>query len=200
MSADVNLLSRAADYALAAAETITPDLWSRPTPCSRWNLHMLLRHACESVTALHEGLATGRVALFPHFDDDAPADLTQLLRLRVSTLVDEWSDPAGSRVILIADQHLAISVMAGVAALEIAVHGWDIARTSGHARSIPPDLAEDLLAVATRLLADGNRHPLFAPPIPQGETADPGDSLVAFLGRSPEAARPDRGSNRQPVR
>jgi uncharacterized protein (TIGR03086 family) len=187
MSADVNLLSRAADYALAAAETITPDLWSRPTPCSRWNLHMLVRHACESVTALHEGLATGRIALFPRSGDDAPADLTQLLRLRVSTLVDEWSDPTRSQVVLIADQDLAISVLAGVAALEIAVHGWDIAQTSGNPRSIPPDLAEDLLAVATRLLADGNRHPLFAPPIPPGEAADPCDSLVAFLGRSPEA-------------
>jgi uncharacterized protein (TIGR03086 family) len=188
-AADVQLLSRAADYALDAADTITADLWPRPTPCVRWNLQMLLRHTCESVAAVHEGLATGRVALFPHPDDHPPADLTCLLRTRLSMLIDEWSTTTGGHVVAIADHDVAISVMASAAALEIAVHGWDIAQAGGHERSIPPELAGDLLPVAARLLADDNRHPLFGPPVPLAETACPGDQLVAFLGRRPHGVR-----------
>ena len=183
MNGDVGLLSRAADYALAAAETVTPELWARPTPCARWDLQMLLRHACESVAALHQGLLTGRVALFSAPDDHSPLDLTELFGTRLAALVDEWPDTDASRVVDIADRGIAISAMAGAAALEIAVHGWDIAQASGHPRSIPPDLATRLHAIAARLIDDANRYPLFAPPIPLAEGTGPGEELLAFLGR-----------------
>jgi uncharacterized protein (TIGR03086 family) len=125
--------------------------------------------------------------LFPPTNDQPSGDLTSLLRARLSTLIDRWPEITDPPVITIADHDIAISVMAGVAALEIAVHGWDLAQASGNQRSIPPDLAADLLAVAAAVLADGNRHNLFEPPVPHADVACPGDRLVAFLGRSPES-------------
>lgn len=185
MNSDVDLLQRAVNFALSALDTVTPDRMSQPTPCSQWDLQMLLEHASESVAALHEGLDRGRVDLFSTVADDIAADPASLFRARLTRLVDNWTaSDAAARRVAIADRVLPLSLAASAAAVEIAVHGWDIAQASGHHRPIPPDLAPDLLATSALLLSDGNRHPLFAPPIPVPVPASPGAALLAFLGRS----------------
>ena len=80
---------------------------------------------------------------------------------------------------------LAASVMAGAAALEVAVHGWDISRACGQRQPIPRALAIDLLAIAPVLVPRAGRHPLFAAPVTVPATAGPSDQLAAFLGRAP---------------
>jgi hypothetical protein len=69
-------------------------------------------------------------------------------------------------------------------AIEIIVHGWDIAVACGRARPAPPGLAAVLLATAPLLPSDV-RPGLFAHPVPLHGPACPGDDLVAFLGRRP---------------
>jgi uncharacterized protein (TIGR03086 family) len=192
MSTDDVLLERAVSYAVSAVDTVTPDLLSRSTPCSAWDLRMLLRHGCESVAALHEGLTTGRVALYPTVDDDTTADPTQVLRARVTRLIEDWTAVSAAPAIRIADHLIPRSLMTGAAALEIAVHGWDIAQASGDNRPIPSDLAVDLLGMSQLLVPHGNRHRLFAPSVPTPSSAGPGEKLLAYLGRPrpPGSLRP----------
>jgi hypothetical protein len=83
--------------------------------------------------------------------------------------------------------------MAATAALEIAVHGWDITRACGRCQPIPPVLATDLLVIAAVLVPGTGRHPLFAAPVTVAAPASPSDRLAAFLGRTPRPA-PDRVS------
>ena len=54
------LLEPSVSYALGAVLAVTPELLSRPTPCQDWDLRMLLRHACESLAAIGEGIEAGR--------------------------------------------------------------------------------------------------------------------------------------------
>jgi uncharacterized protein (TIGR03086 family) len=185
VNSDVEVLQRAADYALAAVDTLTPELWSRRTPCSEWDLHMLLEHANESLAALHEGVDGGRIGLFSTVARDIAADPVSVFRARVRRLVGAWTAGESGLGVAIADRLLALSLAAGAAAVEIAVHGWDIAQASEHHRPIPPELAMDLLAISAVLLSDGNRHPLFAPPVRPSTLADPSERLLAFLGRQP---------------
>ena len=63
-NSDVGLLRRAVNYTLSSVDAVSPDLLSRPTPCSQWDLQMLLEHANESIAALHEGLDSGQVGMF----------------------------------------------------------------------------------------------------------------------------------------
>ena len=78
--------------------------------------------------------------------------------------------------------------MAATAALEVAVHGWDISRACGQRQPIPRALATGLLVIAPVLVPQtGLGHPLFAAPVTAGATADPSDPLAAFLGRTPAA-------------
>ena len=183
------LLELSIGYALGVVLAVTPVLLSRPTPCSEWDLRMLLRHACESLAAFGEGLEAGRVGLNPAAEDsDLAADPARAFRDRAGQLLDAWTSPGHQRqVIEVVGCPLAASVMAAMAALEIAVHGWDISRACGQRQPIPRVLATGLLVIAPVLVPCTGRHPLFAAPVTTGDTAEPSDRLAAFLGRSPAA-------------
>ena len=187
---DIALLLRAIGYALAAADGVTPDLLSRPTPCQGWDLRMLLRHANESLAALLEAVGSGSVGAFPSAED-LTADPAATFRDRARRLADACTRtarrPRGGRLIVIADRALALNAVACLGALEIALHGWDISRACGTRRPIPRALAADLLAIAPLLVAEDGRHPLFASPVTPVPTASPSDRLAAFLGRDPRA-------------
>ena len=183
------LLEPSISYALGAVVAVTPELLSRPTPCQEWDLRMLLRHASESLAAIAEGIGTGRVGLDPAAEDgDLAADPARAFRDRAGRLLDAWTSSGHQRqVIEIAGCPLAASVMAAAAALEVAVHGWDISRACGQRQPIPRALATGLLVVAPVLVPRTGRHPLFAAPVTVPATASPSDRLAAFLGRTPRA-------------
>jgi uncharacterized protein (TIGR03086 family) len=148
---------------------------------------MLLRHASESLAAIAEGIETGRVGLDPAIEDgDLAADPARAFRDRAGRLLDAWTRPGRKgQVIEIAGCPLAASVTAAAAALEVAVHGWDVSQACGHRQPIPRTLATGLLAIAPLLVPRAGRHPLFATPIAVPATADPSDQLAGFLGRTP---------------
>jgi uncharacterized protein (TIGR03086 family) len=181
------LLEPSISYALGAVLAVTPELLPRPTPCRGWDLRMLLRHACESLAAIGEGIEAGCVGLDPGAEDgDLAADPVRAFRDRAGQLLDAWTSRGHQRqVIQIADCPLAASVMAAAAALEVAVHGWDISRACGQRQPIPRALATSLLVIAPVLVPRTGRYPLFAAPVTVPATADPSDRLAAFLGRTP---------------
>jgi len=186
-SAGIRLLESAIGYALAAAAAVRPEYLSRPTPCRDWDLRMLLRHASESLSAIHEGIDAGCIARYPSPEGAGVAsDPARVFRDRAGLLLGACAVPGCQHeVIHIADALLARSVMAGAGALEIAVHGWDVSRACGPCQPIPRALAAELLAIAPLLVPCGNRRPLFAEPVSVPPEADPSDRLAAFLGRSP---------------
>lgn len=181
------LLEPSISYALGAVLAVTPELLSRSTPCRGWDLRMLLRHASESLAAIGEGIQAGHVALEPAAEDgDLAADPARAFRDRAGQLLDAWTSPGDQRQIIeIASCPLAATVMAAAAALEIAVHGWDISRACGQRQPIPRALATSLLEIAPVLVPSTGRPPLFAAPVTVGAAASPSDRLAAFLGRAP---------------
>ena len=184
------LLEPSISYALGAALVVTPELLARPTPCREWDLRMLLRHACESLAAFGEGIEAGRIGLDPAAEDaDLTADPARAFRERASQLLAACTGPGRQRqVVEIAGCPLTADVLAAAAALEVAVHGWDISRACGQRQPIPRALAIDLLAIAAVLVPRTGRRSLFAAPVTMAATAGPSDRLAAFLGRSPGIA------------
>jgi hypothetical protein len=69
------------------------------------------------------------------------------------------------------------------AAVEAAVHGWDISVGCGRGRAIPASLAGPMIRLLPRLVP--GRGGLFSTPVAVPRCASPGDRLVAFLGRDP---------------
>jgi uncharacterized protein (TIGR03086 family) len=189
MNGGTTLLEQAISYAGRSVLDVTPALLARVTPCRGWNLEMLLRHASDSLAALHDGIVTGHVALISATPDpDAAADPARTFRDRaVRLLTARATADCRQQVMDIGDLQLPAIVMECAGAIEIAVHGWDISQACGQNRPVPDGLAASLLAVAPLLIPETGRQPLFSPPITATAQAGPGDRLVAYLGRKPPA-------------
>jgi len=191
MNPGTSPLDQAISYAARSVLDVTPALLPRPTPCRGWNLDMLLRHASESLAALHDGTVTGHVGLVPAPPDhDRAADPARTFRDQAGRLLAARATARAGhgrrrQALDIGDLPLPAIAMECAGAIEIAVHAWDISQACGRPRPIPDELAATLLAIAPLLIPETARHPLFAPPVRPAAQAGPGDRLVAFLGREP---------------
>ncbi|SCK10975.1 TIGR03086 family metal-binding protein [Streptomyces sp. WMMB 322] len=193
------LLERALGYALCAVRPVTAPALNRATPCGRWDLRALLWHTNDSLAALCEGIEDGHVALEPpaaaggsESDRRGPRDPAAAFRAAASRLMGAWagSRTPARRLVAVDDLPLTAAALARTGALEIAVHGWDIAQAIGLPRPVPAALATELIRTARQLVPGPEaRHPLFAPPVTVPAEADPSDRLVAFLGRDPYRTR-----------
>jgi uncharacterized protein (TIGR03086 family) len=176
----VGLLERSVAYALGSVHAVSPAMMSRATPCRSWDLRTLLAHTNDSLAVLCEGAdgAIGRPRT------DRSTDPLATFRTRATWALGAWSaGPAGP--VRIGGATLPSVAVAGAGAIEIAVHGWDIAMATGRYRAIPSSLAEALLSLCPLLVAETGRHPMFGPPVSVHALATPGDRLVALLGRAP---------------
>ncbi|HKT04286.1 MAG TPA: hypothetical protein VJT31_32580, partial [Rugosimonospora sp.] len=113
-------------------------------------------------------------------------DPVALLRGRACRLLGAWAaaQPGNDRV-CVGERQLTRGLVLGTGAIEVAVHGWDVARACGHARPVPDPLAEELLDLCPLFVTEADRPGRFDPPRPVPPPAGPGDRLLAFLGRDP---------------
>lgn len=187
----VELLERAIGYTRGSLALVTTASMRAPTPCAGWDLQALLTHMHDSLTSLHEAGSVRRV--LRDVAGPAPDDLVDALLLRACELLAEWSvqwtlvsqpgEVPRPRDVLVDGRPLTARVLTTAGALEVAVHGWDVAVACGVARPIPPALASDLMRVAPVLVSDADRPGRFGPPVPPAPGAAPGQRLLAFLGR-----------------
>jgi uncharacterized protein (TIGR03086 family) len=182
------LLERAMGYALGSLVLVDASLMTAPTPCARWDLSRLLRHMDESLRTLHEAIAAGHLDLSVVAPADAdygdPAtDPVGALRSRACRMMGAWADPRGPTTVTIGDAGLPTSILAAAGAVEVAVHGWDVAQACGADRPVPAPLAAALLGPALLLVDDGDRPHRFGPAVAVRRAAGPHEQLLAHLGR-----------------
>jgi uncharacterized protein (TIGR03086 family) len=181
-----DLLASAIRYALGSLALVTPESLSRPTPCAAWDLAALLEHVGDSLAALHDGIAAGRVGLDRAALTPANPDLVATLRDRAGRLLATSAAAEGLDLpVAIADRWLPGTRLAAVGAVEIAVHGWDVGAACRERQPIPPVLASRILAIIPLVVTDVTRHARFAAPVTAAPRASPGDRLIALLGRTP---------------
>lgn len=172
------------------AETSPVD-YPRPTPCTAWDVHDLLNHVIGTLW-FAEAL----------FSDRSPA-----FRIRVGDLpdVDLVGEDPGKAFGGGAEALLAVTsvdgafdtpratpfgdmpgpALAGFTTLDIAVHGWDLARATGQPIELDVDLAAHLLGFAGQAIGPAQRGTLIGPELDPPPDASPTERLVAFLGRRP---------------
>ena len=116
---------------------------------------------------------------------DPELDPVATLRNRACQLVGAWAGARQPPDVTIADRALGAGLVAATGALEVAVHGWDVAQACGTRRPVPAALAEELLGLGRLLVADDDRPARFDAAVRLSAPAGPSDRLVAFLGRRP---------------
>lgn len=180
LAAGVAVLERSVSYTLGSLSLVTPGLLIRPTPCRRWDLRDLLHHLDDSMAALQEAAECGEVRLAPADDGEA---VIPAVRDRAVRLLGAWANAGGPFTVRVEAAPLSAPLIAGAGAIEVTVHGWDVARACGVARPIPDDLAAELLDLAAVLIRPADRAGRFARALPVAPDAAPATRLLAFLGR-----------------
>jgi uncharacterized protein (TIGR03083 family) len=111
--------------------TITPEQWSEPTWCDKWNVQQMVGHlvAAASITAPHffSGLVTSGFSFDAFVDKDlrqyaagSPSDVKQ----RFDGVIDSDRTPPGPKYVALG---------------EVMVHGEDIRRSLGAKGDHPPE-------------------------------------------------------------
>lgn len=160
--------------------------WDLPTPCTEWDVRDLVDHlVTEQLWAPHLLAGATLEEVGDRFDGDVLGDDPIATWERAAGDAREAFTAAGA---LDGTIH---TTMGEIPALEytrqmtidLAVHGWDLARAIGADERLDPELVAALFEVwepRADLLADSG---VFAPPIEVGPDADLQVRLLAVLGR-----------------
>ncbi|GAA0214156.1 hypothetical protein GCM10009527_007430 [Actinomadura nitritigenes] len=160
----------------------------RPTPCSEWTVAQVLQHAAGDQLAYAASITGGPG---PDFNPFAPsgsldAEPLALLEPALTAGAAAWATvdrDAAEAPVPVPPGSLAPWLGAGAAALDAAVHAWDIALATGQESPLTAGLARDLHKVAVEIVEPLRRFGAYAAPIdaPGDEIAD----LLHYLGRDP---------------
>ncbi|MFD0692248.1 TIGR03086 family metal-binding protein [Actinomadura fibrosa] len=185
----VSLLQRAIGHALDCVDGISRSSLLRATPCAGWNVRTLLHHMNDAFDVLEESAYAGFVAPGRARTRQSDDDPVASIRRRAMGILHAGLPVTRGDTAAIGDRRIPVDGVMVAMALEIAVHGWDIARACGDDRPIPAGLSAELLLVVPLLVDDATRPGLFAPRVTAPDGASPSDRLVAYLGRDPTASR-----------
>ena len=160
----------------------TSDL-TAPTPCRDWDLGQLLAHMEDALEALGEAAALGRVRVSDLGQRPDPGRTIDRIVQRACATRAAWLHRLTSAPVGVGDLSLGRDTLAMVGALEITVHGWDVAQAVGSNRRIPEDLAVRLYDAALAVVTPDERGTRFAEAVLVSADAPISTRLLAHLGR-----------------
>lgn len=186
-------LGPAADEVARIAAGVRDEQLHLPTPCSEWSVSDLLRHFLELTNAF---VATARKVPFPGDGpgrpDELPADWRARLGRQLDAMAEAWrSADAWEGEATAGGVTLPATVTAAVAADELVLHGWDLARATGQSFEADPAGTAASLGFAESMSVPGeeaDREGLFGPVVPVPDDASDLDRLLGYAGRDPQWA------------
>jgi uncharacterized protein (TIGR03086 family) len=187
--ADVlTLFHRALDDFGRRVHSIGDDQWTAPTPCTQWDVRALVNHLAVEHLWVPPLLAGQTVAdVGDRFAGDQLGDKP----------VAAWDEAAaGSTAAFAADGALDRTVHLSYGdrpardycremVLDLAVHGWDLARAIGADEHIDAELVGLAYEHLAPIVHQWQDVGIFAAPVPVPDDADPQTRLLALTGRHP---------------
>jgi uncharacterized protein (TIGR03086 family) len=168
-------IDKSAEAALRVTGAIKSEQLGHQTPCSEWNVQGLMNHMIGSMrffaARAHGGQAPNEPAQTTSCED-AVSQLSASIRANT----EAWHA-------LGALSREGGEFMAGIAATEMVVHGWDLAKATDQPYAVDEALAQDMLTAARVNLTPERRGEAFGPEQQAPGDASTVDQLAAFMGR-----------------
>jgi uncharacterized protein (TIGR03086 family) len=174
---------RAADLAVGIVERVRPDQLADATPCTEWNVRMLMNHVV-SGNLFFVHLATGSTPPGRGVDHLGDDPLTVFCDSVHAVSAAFEADGFLDRVVTAPFGEVPGSQLVDMRRNELTVHGWDLAKATGQSTDFDPQVIGVCLAsyTASPWLKDRAGAPFdVEQPAPAGATD--ADRLAAFLGR-----------------
>jgi uncharacterized protein (TIGR03086 family) len=159
----------------------------QPTPCESWKVSDLVNHVVGAQHFFRAGL-TGQPPSADRPDAAAGDYRAAFDEASAGALAAFQQEGVMGRMVKMPFGEMPGTAVAGLAAIDTFVHGWDLAKATGQSTDLAPELATALLEGAKRTVPDTFRGPdgkaPFGAAVEPGADATPADRLAAFLGRS----------------
>lgn len=172
---------------VAAART---DDYTLPTPCSDWSVEQLINHMIGALVMFRDVGVDGQADLALYARDLIDADAAGSFTAAGDAAVRAWSGEGqldGAANLPFGEFPAAFALQ--LPAMDMVVHGWDLATATDQHVDWNPELVTDTLAFCHASFTDPEfRGNDFAPPVEVPEDSDDIARLVAFLGRRPGTA------------
>lgn len=173
-----------------AVAGVPDDGWQLPTPCENWNVTQVLQHAAGDQLAFASAI-TGEPG--PTENPFAPSgtldeDPKALAERTMTASANAWATIGED--VQDAPTPLPQGAMpgwlgSGAAALDAAVHAWDIALATGQPSPLTPELAKELLVVAKEIVEPLRQYGAYAAAVDPEQGDDEVAALLRYLGRRP---------------
>ncbi|MGW1146169.1 TIGR03086 family metal-binding protein [Streptomyces sp. NPDC002454] len=191
-----SLLDSAGRAAVALVRAVPPggSAGGAPTPCAEYDVRALVNHLFQVVVEFRE-LALKRPSDFSVTPDRLGADpeWREGFAGAVGELVRAWSSP-GAEEGTTGAMDLPARTVGCMVLLDLAVHGWDLARALGVPYDPDPDGA-GVVGVLERAAAEmaptARAMGMFGEPVAVAAGADRWARLLALTGRDPGWEPPD---------
>jgi len=160
---------------------LTPEDQPKPTPCSDLTCHELAEHLMTSLAQLG-GMAGGTVT------NPGAGSLENRISVMAAQAIAAWrSVDLDGTVPGPGGREMPASFAAGILPMELLLHGWDLAQSSGQTLRVSDEVVAYVATLSEPVFASG-RGSSFAAENTVADDASPIDRLAAFAGRTPIAA------------
>ncbi|MFN2608560.1 MAG: TIGR03086 family metal-binding protein [Acidimicrobiales bacterium] len=185
MSAET--LRRAFASTATVLGNVSPEQFANPTPCASWDVRALVNHIVGGPDVFAEAAETG-VSPGRSGEDFTTGDYRAVFRRGAERAVAAFAaEGAMEKPMKVPIGEVPGAMFVHIAAIDTFTHGWDLAKATGQATDLDPELASHLLAVARASLPDRLRGAdgaaPFGPEVEAGESSTAADNLAAFMGR-----------------
>ena len=184
-----DVLTTALDTLRGVADGATDQL-DKSTPCSDWTVGQVLMHAAGDQHAWAATVGSASMPTYNPFDppQDSDGGVAEAVRSATDAAAQTWADvDAGADTLptpLPPVPALAPELAAGAAALDAAVHAWDVAVATGQPSPLTSSLAAQLRPAAEATV-ESLRGFAYAQPLPAVDGDDEAAALLRYLGRDP---------------
>ncbi|MFH8801402.1 TIGR03086 family metal-binding protein [Streptomyces sp. NPDC017936] len=187
-------LSECAAEAARVARGVPAARLTEPTHCTDWDLRALVNHwvLYTSHGLEHRALRKELPADLVARDFTAEPDWAGAYAAQLDRAVAAWSDPAvWEGEVDLGLAALPAAELASMILKEIAVHGWDVAVSTGQAFHVSDGAARLVLDVVERHGDLYRQYDGFAAPVPVPDDAPAFERALAASGRDPRQGAPD---------
>jgi uncharacterized protein (TIGR03086 family) len=185
------VLNDAHEALRTAVRGVAAEGWNRPTPCARWNVTQVLQHAVGDQIGFASCITGGPG---PSEDPFAPSGTLDgsppaVAEEAMKAAADAWATvgkDAQEVPVPVPPGRLPALIGVGACALDAAVHAWDIAVATGQPSPLTPELARELMPVATAIVEPLRAYGAYAPALGVEDGDDDVAALLRYLGRRPD--------------
>jgi uncharacterized protein (TIGR03086 family) len=181
-------MAAAAAEAVKVVNGVPPGTLDAPTPCHDWDLRTLLNHTILWTSYSAERRAHGESVAEDLMAKDFTAEpgFRDDYARQIARAVKAWADPKAweGELGMMGDATPAADVGA-MLIMEMALHGWDVAKATGQEYACDDAVAEAVLATVQQQAELFRKYQGFADAIEAPQDATTFDRALTLAGRDP---------------